>query len=86
VHLAESFAAAATAPPDTLPTAHLAGLSSREIEVLRLLVAGRSDREIAETLFISPRTASKHVGAILSKLAVSSRGEAVALALREGLL
>ena len=86
VHLAATFAEAAMASPDTHSSAHLAGLSSREVEVLRLLVAGRSDREIAETLFISPRTASKHVGAILSKLAVSSRGEAVALALREGLL
>jgi non-specific serine/threonine protein kinase len=60
-------------------------LSSREVEVLRLLVAGCSDREIAERLFISPRTASKHVGAILTKLEVTSRGEAAVRAVRDRL-
>jgi DNA-binding CsgD family transcriptional regulator len=65
---------------------HPSGLSSREFEVLQLLVASQSDREIAETLFISPRTASKHVGAILAKLEVTSRGEAAVLAVRHGLV
>jgi DNA-binding CsgD family transcriptional regulator len=53
--------------------------------VLRLLVEGRSDREIAEQLFISRRTASKHVEAILAKLGVRSRGAAAAEAMRRGL-
>ena len=44
--------------------------------MLRLLVDSKTDREIAEELFISPRTASKHVGAILVKFDVGSRGEA----------
>jgi pimeloyl-ACP methyl ester carboxylesterase/DNA-binding CsgD family transcriptional regulator len=60
-------------------------LSPREREVLRLLVAGRSDREIAERLFISSRTASKHVGNILAKLDVGSRGEAAVRAVQDDL-
>jgi DNA-binding CsgD family transcriptional regulator len=45
--------------------------------VLRLLIDGRSDGEIAESRFISPRTASKHVGGILLEPDVTTRGEAV---------
>ena len=62
------------------------GLSAREREVLGLLAAGRTDREIADTLFISPRTASKHVGAILAKLDVTSRAEAAVLAVQHRLV
>jgi predicted ATPase/DNA-binding CsgD family transcriptional regulator len=57
-------------------------LSPREREVLQLLVAGMTDQEIADRLFISRRTASKHVGAILSKLDVASREEAARVAVR----
>ncbi len=60
-------------------------LSSREIDVLRLVVEGRSDRAIADALFISRRTASKHVAAILAKLGATTRTEAAARAVREGL-
>jgi DNA-binding CsgD family transcriptional regulator len=63
----------------------LAGLTRRELEVLRLLVAGRSNRQIAEQLFISGKTASVHVTNLLSKLGVHSRLEAAALARRLGL-
>ena len=62
------------------------GLSPREVDVLGLLVAGKTDREIAETLFISPRTASKHVGAILTKLGAASRGDAAVFAVRHDLI
>jgi DNA-binding CsgD family transcriptional regulator len=62
------------------------GLSPRESDVLRLLVAARSDRDIADALFISPRTASKHVSAILAKLEVASRSEAAIRAVRDGLV
>jgi len=63
----------------------LAGLTPRELEVLRLLVEGRSNRQIAEQLFISDKTASVHVTNLLSKLGVHSRLEAAAMARRLGL-
>jgi DNA-binding CsgD family transcriptional regulator len=58
------------------------GLTAREFEVLRLVAAGRSNREIAGELFISSKTASVHVSNILAKLGVASRGEAAAEAYR----
>ncbi|WP_344552987.1 helix-turn-helix transcriptional regulator [Kitasatospora saccharophila] len=58
------------------------GLTPRERDVLRQLALGRSNRQIAEQLFISPKTASVHVSNILAKLAVGGRGEAAALAHR----
>ena len=61
------------------------GLTRREAEVLRLVIAGQGDREIAASLFISIRTASKHVGSILTKLGVSSRSEAAVQGMRIGL-
>ncbi|WP_208036790.1 helix-turn-helix transcriptional regulator [Streptomyces cyanogenus] len=67
------------APAD--PAAAL-GLTSRERDVLGLVAAGRTNRQIAEELFISPKTASVHVSNILSKLGVSGRGEAAAVAHR----
>ncbi|MEU2061517.1 AAA family ATPase [Streptomyces sp. NPDC013455] len=68
-------------PAPTDPVAAL-GLTSRERDVLGLVAAGRTNRQIAEELFISPKTASVHVSHILSKLGVSGRGEAAALAHR----
>ena len=67
-------------------TAHPSGLSPRELDVLRLMVDGKTDQEIAESLFISRRTASKHVASILAKLDVASRGEAAVYAIRHSLL
>ncbi|SFQ32892.1 regulatory protein, luxR family [Actinomadura madurae] len=61
------------------------GLTPREFEVLRLVAEGRSNRDIAEALFISVKTASVHVSNILGKLEVTSRGEAAATAHRLGL-
>ena len=55
-------------------------LTGRERDVLRLVAAGRSNREIAAELFISPKTASVHVSNILAKLGAASRGEAAARA------
>jgi DNA-binding CsgD family transcriptional regulator len=57
-----------------------AGLTGRELEVLRLVAAGRSNRGIANELFISPKTASVHVSNILGKLGAATRGEAAAKA------
>ena len=62
------------------------GLTRREAEVLRLLAAGRTDREIAAALFISHRTAQGHVARLFAKLGVSTRAAAVAAALRAGLV
>ena len=62
------------------------GLTKRELEVLRLLGAGRTNREIGEELFISEKTASVHVSRILAKLEVRNRGEAGAVAHRLGLV
>ena len=56
------------------------GLTGRELEVLRLVAEGRSNRDIAGELFISPKTASVHVSNILGKLGAASRGEAAAKA------
>jgi DNA-binding CsgD family transcriptional regulator len=61
------------------------GLTARELEVLRLLTGGRSDREIADALFISPMTATTHVRNVRRKLGVHSRGAAAASAIRHGL-
>ncbi|WP_327732113.1 AAA family ATPase [Streptomyces sp. NBC_00487] len=61
------------------------GLTGREHDVLRLVAVGRTNRQIAEELFISPKTASVHVSNILAKLGVSGRGEAAAVAHRVGL-
>jgi predicted ATPase/DNA-binding CsgD family transcriptional regulator len=62
------------------------GLTRREVEILRLLATGLTDREIAEQLFISRRTVSNHVAAILAKLGVSSRRAAAVEARFMGLL
>jgi ATP/maltotriose-dependent transcriptional regulator MalT len=60
------------------------GLTEREQEILVLLAGGRSNPQIAESLFISPKTASVHVSNILAKLGVDSRVEAAAVAHRLG--
>ncbi len=66
--------------PDTPP------LTARELDVLRLLVAGQSNPQIAKTLGISRKTAANHVAAILGKLGVPSRTAAATHAVRHGLL
>jgi predicted ATPase/DNA-binding CsgD family transcriptional regulator len=61
-------------------------LSHREREVIELVAAGMTDQQIADALFISRRTASRHVAAILEKLEVPTRSAAAAVAIRDGLL
>jgi NarL family two-component system response regulator LiaR len=65
---------------------HDYGLTSRELEILRLMIEGMSNTAIAETLTISPSTAKFHVGNVLSKLGVTSRVEAVAMAVAQNLV
>ena len=60
-------------------------LTSREREVLRLVAEGHTDRMVAETLVISPRTVNRHLSNIFTKLSVPGRAAAVALAIRQGL-
>jgi non-specific serine/threonine protein kinase len=89
--VAEALAAAAELAAPRAPAAvsrdafAAAGLTPREVEVLRLLAEGRSDREIAAALFLSPRTVGWHVTHLLDKLGVESRTAAAAYALRHGL-
>jgi DNA-binding CsgD family transcriptional regulator len=61
------------------------GLTKRELEVLRLICEGLSNREIGERLFVAERTAQTHVGNVFAKLDVHSRAEAVDFAHRHGL-
>jgi non-specific serine/threonine protein kinase len=80
--LALPEAPAAPAPPRTPAGA----LTAREREVLRLLVAGKTDREIAEALYIGRRTAEGHVARLLAKLGVSTRTAAASAAFAAGLV
>jgi NarL family two-component system response regulator LiaR len=72
---------AATQPP---PSGH--DLTDREMDVLALMIEGLNNTEIAEKLFVSPSTIKSHVSHILAKLDVSSRTEAVAVAVRHHLV
>ena len=63
----------------------LAGLTTRELDVLRLLAAGHSNRAIAEALFVSLPTVKTHVASVLDKLGLDSRTAAAAYAHRHGL-
>jgi DNA-binding CsgD family transcriptional regulator len=83
IDLTEPRAAAKPAPARP---AEPFGLTPREREVLALLAEGRTNPQIAQTLFISAKTASIHVSNILAKLGVTSRGEAAAIAHRGGLV
>ncbi|MDQ2690059.1 MAG: LuxR C-terminal-related transcriptional regulator, partial [Chloroflexota bacterium] len=60
-------------------------LTERELQILPLLAAGYTNRQIGEALFISPSTAGVHVSRILGKMGVTSRVEAAAVAVRAGL-
>jgi DNA-binding NarL/FixJ family response regulator len=71
---------AAESPPPTHLPPELTGLTAREREVLNLIVAGASNREIAESLYISERTVKNHISHILKQLNVRDRTQAALLA------
>ena len=85
---AERVPADLETPSPAAPSAPIAvnlGLSPRELEVLALVAAGRTNGQIARELFISPKTAGVHVTHILDKLGVNSRVEAAIVAARAGI-
>jgi predicted ATPase/DNA-binding NarL/FixJ family response regulator len=84
VHMALSVTAEHAASADT--SAADWGLTPRELEVLRLVAAGHSNREVAEMLFISVPTVKRHLSTVLSKLALPSRSAATAFAHSRGLV
>jgi len=83
VFLSEMRGFLATSDPGR--QAYPCGLSPREAEVLRLVAAGRSNRQIAEELSISINTADRHVSNILAKVGASNRAQAASFAVRNGL-
>lgn len=82
----QPLAAIAPPTPSASPARAPYGLTERELAVLRLLGAGRTNSQIGAELYISPKTAGVHVSSILRKLGVASRVQAAALAERAGLL
>ncbi|MFN0096905.1 MAG: AAA family ATPase [Dehalococcoidia bacterium] len=86
--LADVEAILATPPPSavTATPRHPAGLSEREVEVLRLLAGGLSNREIADKLVISPNTVMRHITSIYGKAACTNRADAGRFAAKHGLV
>lgn len=80
----DAVVASLTGPPAA--SRYPAGLSEREAQVLRFVAAGKSNRQIARELFVSPNTVANHVRSILSKTRSSNRTEAAAFAIHHALL
>jgi DNA-binding NarL/FixJ family response regulator len=72
--------------PGPRPQSYLAGLSSREVEIPRLVARGFTNAEIGENLFISPHTVARHKQNILEKTGMANRTEVTAFAFHNGLL
>jgi DNA-binding CsgD family transcriptional regulator/tetratricopeptide (TPR) repeat protein len=83
---ARAPAPAATAPPSSGAPSDTHGLSARELEVLRLLATGKTNRVIARELCVSDKTIDRHVSNLFGKLGVSSRAAATAFAYEHGLV
>jgi DNA-binding NarL/FixJ family response regulator len=86
IALARSSSVSQARPSPQPPTPAASGLTARELDVLKLIVEGKTDRQIAEALFITPKTANHHVTRILSKLECRNRAAATALAFQRGLV
>jgi len=74
-----------TTAPRTQAKRDVFGLTSRERDVLQLLVGGKTDQQIADALFVSRRTVTTHTSSLFAKLGVTGRTEAAVLAVREGI-
>jgi DNA-binding NarL/FixJ family response regulator len=89
IEQAVAYACQEPEPPDPAlaspPAAYPSGLSAREVEVLRLIAAGKTNREIADALFLSPGTVNVHVTHILTKTNSTNRTEAALFARDHGL-
>jgi excisionase family DNA binding protein len=83
---AMAFAVFAAIEPATGRAASPYGLTRRERDVLRLMAEGQGDKAIADALYVSRATASKHVASIIAKIGVETRTAAVAIAIRLGLV
>jgi predicted ATPase/DNA-binding CsgD family transcriptional regulator len=84
---ARAIAASARQEPQSAPDdASGFRLTTRELDVLRLLAEGHSDRQIGEALFIGARTVQTHVANLFAKLGVNARAEAAAVAVRRGIV
>jgi DNA-binding CsgD family transcriptional regulator len=83
--IGHELATASTPPPRAAPRSSTE-LTPRELDVLRLLVDGRTDKEIGEALYIGTRTVQTHVANLFAKLGVNARAEAAAVAVRRGLV
>ena len=84
-----STSASSAAPTEQLSTPvteHPAGLTPREVEVLGLVAEGLTNPQVAQRLFLSPRTVQRHLNSVYRKLGVSSRTAATRLALEHDLL
>ncbi|MFN8454138.1 MAG: response regulator transcription factor [Anaerolineae bacterium] len=84
--LMSQVAATASRPSPAHPDDHLATLTEREVEVLRLIAQGLNNREIARQLIISEKTVKTHVSNILSKLNLADRTQAAIYALKANLV
>jgi DNA-binding NarL/FixJ family response regulator len=76
----------AVSPQRSGSGSHPAGLTTREVEVLRLVADGLSDSETADRLILSPRTVSTHLTSVYNKLGVNSRAAATRFAVENNLL
>ena len=86
IELTGGFLGELTARENVYLAAGLHGLTKRQIDVLKLIDQGRSNGQIAGTLFISAKTVDHHISAILDKLQARSRGEAAAIVRGAGLI
>ncbi|HUG17061.1 MAG TPA: helix-turn-helix transcriptional regulator [Thermomicrobiales bacterium] len=69
----------------SLKVAHPAGLTPREVEVLRLVAQGLTDTEVADALFVARRTVNSHLTSIYAKLGVTTRTAAATWAVKQGI-